>query len=312
MPSLATARHFKIAILGILLAVMGNVCTTAIATTNGTLQGGAGCYLQRKYFLGIPRKLLSAPFAAPESYNKTYDGVLDGSVQPPRYPQFGLAYVEDEKQSEDCIVVSVNYRVDPLGLVAYPAAGISGNYGIQGHFLALQWVRNELSSFGGDSNTVLLLGNSAGAWDSYATVPLAQAPSLMKSAAFQSGRGRGIVPVNHTKALNGQYIGSLNCSLDDGALDCLRKTPLTTMNKTLIAVDNSAQDVVGTGTLIQFNGSGNAWLPLVDSHIIPQNPASVGVRVLAIVDFMDEAWTVWPPPAVRPTTVFGPHGDQSS
>ena len=176
----------------------------------------------------------------------------------------------------------MNYRLGPLGFLAYPDAGITGNYGIQDQLLALQWVQDEISSFGGDPDKVLLFGQSAGAWDSYAIASLDQAPSLFRAVAFQSGGGRGTVPVNDTKALYGGFIRSLNCSLDN-ALDCLRHTPLTAMNRTVIDIDDSAGKVVGAGTLIQGKGAGNSWLPVVDGHIIPKDPLSVGVRVPAII-----------------------------
>ena len=99
--------HFNVAKLAILLAATGNVWAKTVITTNGTIQGGVCTTSSASTFLGIPYALPPSRFAAPESYNKTYDGVLDGSVQPPRCPQFGLTYVEDGKQSEDWYVVQL-------------------------------------------------------------------------------------------------------------------------------------------------------------------------------------------------------------
>jgi carboxylesterase type B len=180
------------------------------------------------------------------------------------------------------IVVSVNYRLGPLGYLAYPDEGITGNYGLQDQLLALRWVQDEIRSFGGDPDRVLLFGQSAGALDSYVISSLPQAPSLFRAVALESGGGRDSPSVADTKAVYAKYIRSLNCSLEN-ALECLRNVSLTTLNGTTIALDTSGGKVVGAGTFIQGKGSGNAWLPVVDGKIVPQNPASAGVRVPAII-----------------------------
>jgi len=99
----------------------------------------------------------------------------------------------------DSIVVSVNYRLGPLGFLAYPDAGITGNYAIQDQLLALRWVQDEISAFGGDPDKVLLFGQSAGAADSYILSSLPQAPSLFRAVALESGGGRDAPPVADTK-----------------------------------------------------------------------------------------------------------------
>lgn len=39
---------------------------------------------------------------------------------------------------------------------------IPGNNGIKDQALALEWVRNEISGFGGDPNQITVIGQSAG------------------------------------------------------------------------------------------------------------------------------------------------------
>jgi carboxylesterase type B len=197
-----------------------------------------------------------------------------GSVSDPLYDGCNSA--------ADSIVVSVNFRLGPLGFLAYPDAGITGNYGIQDQLLALRWVQDEISSFGGDPDKVLLFGQSAGAMDSYLLSSLPQAPSLFRAVALESGGGRDSPSVADTKAVYGEYIRSLDCDLDD-ALACLRDASLTALNKTTISLDTSSGNILGAETFLEGNGSGNAWLAVVDGDIVPKNPASVGIRVPAII-----------------------------
>lgn len=52
--------------------------------------------------------------------------------------------------AEDSIVVSINYRLGPLGFLALSDLGLRGNYGIQDQLLGLKWVQDNIKSFGGD------------------------------------------------------------------------------------------------------------------------------------------------------------------
>ena len=93
--------RFNVAKLVILLAPVGNAWAKTVTVTNGTIHGGVCTTSNANTFLGIPYALAPSRFAAPEPHNKPYQGVLHGSVQPPRCPQFGTAYVENGEQSED-------------------------------------------------------------------------------------------------------------------------------------------------------------------------------------------------------------------
>lgn len=52
--------------------------------------------------------------------------------------------------AEDAVVVSINYRLGPLGYLALESAGLTGNYGTQDQLLGLQWVQENIGAFGGD------------------------------------------------------------------------------------------------------------------------------------------------------------------
>ena len=58
--------------------------------------------------------------------------------------------------SRETVVVTVNYRLGPLGFLG------DGNYGILDMLSALRWVKRNISAFGGNSDNVTIFGESAG------------------------------------------------------------------------------------------------------------------------------------------------------
>jgi para-nitrobenzyl esterase len=93
------------------------------------------------------------------------------------------------------VVVTINYRLGPLGFLALPALskettrGSSGNYGLLDQVAALLWVHRNIDKFGGDPQNVTICGVSAGANDVawLMTSPLAK--GLFHRAIVESGGG---------------------------------------------------------------------------------------------------------------------------
>ncbi|SFO18502.1 para-nitrobenzyl esterase [Pseudobutyrivibrio sp. UC1225] len=70
---------------------------------------------------------------------------------------------------ENCIYVSLNYRLGILGFNALPAfhttEGSTGNYAMLDIAMALDWVKNNIAQFGGNPNNITVSGFSAGGRD---------------------------------------------------------------------------------------------------------------------------------------------------
>jgi para-nitrobenzyl esterase len=66
----------------------------------------------------------------------------------------------------DVIVVTLNYRLGALGVFAHPALTAAGtgatNFALRDQITALTWVRDNISSFGGDPGKVTISGFSTG------------------------------------------------------------------------------------------------------------------------------------------------------
>ena len=69
---------------------------------------------------------------------------------------------------EDCVVVNMGYRLGVFGFYADEALAeessnhTTGNYGLLDQIKALEWVRDNISAFGGNPENVTLAGESAG------------------------------------------------------------------------------------------------------------------------------------------------------
>ncbi|XP_005177448.1 esterase E4 [Musca domestica] len=62
----------------------------------------------------------------------------------------------------DVVMVAFNYRLGALGFLSTQTAEYPGNYGYLDQVLALQWVSDHISHFGGDPESVTIFGMSAG------------------------------------------------------------------------------------------------------------------------------------------------------
>src|SRR5438270_790581 len=64
---------------------------------------------------------------------------------------------------DDVVVVSANYRVGAFGFLdTRPLGGDNANFGLHDAIAALEWVRDNIASFGGDAGRVTAFGESAG------------------------------------------------------------------------------------------------------------------------------------------------------
>lgn len=98
-------------------------------------------------------------------------------------------------RSNDLIVVSVHYRLGVLGWFTHAdlrasagnAADRSGNYGTLDLVRGLEWVRDNISAFGGDPDRVTIFGESAGGQNVIGLLLTRPARGLFHRAISQSG-----------------------------------------------------------------------------------------------------------------------------
>ncbi|MDV9174734.1 carboxylesterase family protein [Streptomyces sp. W16] len=86
----------------------------------------------------------------------------------------------------DFVVVTANYRVGPLGYLYLPEIG-AANLGPQDQAAVLDWVRDNIASFGGDPGRVTVGGQSAGAYSALSLALDPRTSGLVHRVLLQSG-----------------------------------------------------------------------------------------------------------------------------
>src|SRR5688572_28712076 len=126
----------------------------------------------------------------------------------------GLAWYDGENlASKGPVIVTFNYRLGSLGFFAHPELAkesghnASGDYGMMDAIAALQWVKKNISAFGGDPNNVTIAGESAGAVMVGALLGSPQAKGLFNRAIAQSGGWMGLTMGRMTPGQTAQANG---------------------------------------------------------------------------------------------------------
>jgi para-nitrobenzyl esterase len=115
------------------------------------------------------------------------------------------------------VLVTINYRLGPLGYLAHPELTAespnqsSGNYGVLDQIAALRWVQKNIAAFGGDPKRVTIFGESAGSWSVNTLVASPLAKGLFHRAIGQSGGSFGpgtYLKEDRNKLVSAEKIGA--------------------------------------------------------------------------------------------------------
>ncbi|XP_038220747.1 venom carboxylesterase-6-like [Zerene cesonia] len=74
----------------------------------------------------------------------------------------GSLYGPANMMDRDVVLVTINYRLGPLGFLSTGDEAAPGNVGLKDQSFALQWVKENIMMFGGNPDSITLTGCSAG------------------------------------------------------------------------------------------------------------------------------------------------------
>ncbi|XP_067653487.1 acetylcholinesterase-like [Haliotis asinina] len=206
-----------------------------------------------------------APVNIPPNTNLTtmvwiYGGSFrSGSISLPLYDG---KYLAAEK---NVIVMSMNYRLGAYGFLYLSPDTFPGNQGLMDQTLALQWIRDNVETFGGDANRITIFGESAGAASVGHLLLSPKSRDLFTRAILQSGSPLPAWAAKQPSAAVGgarQLAMLANCSArsDADIYHCIKDLPPGTLLK-------YQEQVIGIAEI--------AFSPVVDGFFFPENPTSL-------------------------------------
>lgn len=122
--------------------------------------------------------------------------------------QFNPVFFMDE----DVILITINYRLGLFGFLSTGDDVIPGNNGLKDMVLALKWIQQSVSPFGGDSSKVTIFGESAGGVAVQYLMLSPTTKGLYHRAISQSGSALSFWGYNpNPRKSTLEFISSLDC-----------------------------------------------------------------------------------------------------
>jgi para-nitrobenzyl esterase len=161
------------------------------------------------------------------------------------------------------VLVTINYRLGLLGFlnlneVTGGKIPATGNEGLLDQVAALEWVKKNISNFGGDPNNVTVFGESAGGMSVAAVMVLPLAQGLFHKAIIESAVGDIARPLKPSVRAAEQWLKIVEISPSNPS--ALRKLSI----KKLLASQMELALKMGTGLA--------PAMPVADGEVMPLMP----------------------------------------
>lgn len=167
----------------------------------------------------------------------------------------------------DVVVVSVNHRLNVLGYLFLdrldPRFAGAGNAGLLDLVLALSWVRENVSRFGGDPHNVTIFGQSGGGQKVSMLLAMPAAAGLFHKAIIQSGPAPKALEPPYAQQMAERLLSKLG--IRRNAIAQLQSIPLERIMRAYFTV---FRETGGYGVLGILQG----FAPVVDGIVLPQHP----------------------------------------
>ncbi|MFN8241753.1 MAG: carboxylesterase family protein [Bacteroidales bacterium] len=177
---------------------------------------------------------------------------------------------ENLARKGDIVFCSVNHRLGPLGFTNLASVGgqkysASGNVGMLDLVAALEWVKDNISGFGGDPGNVTIIGQSGGGAKVTTLCAMPSAKGLFHKAVVLSGAGTRSGEKDYSEKL-GEYVLA-EAGLTTDQVDKLQTMPWMQYYQFANRASARLAQEAGPGS-----GMRRGFNPVVDGVIIPQHP----------------------------------------
>ncbi len=188
-------------------------------------------------------------------------GYILGSSATPIYDGASMA-------RRGCIYVSVNYRLGALGCMdlsalSTPENPVDDNLFLRDLVMALQWVRDNISVFGGDPDNVTIFGESAGAHAVATLLAVPAAEGLFAQAISESPASGMSGPPDVAAAFAADFVGALGVDAPDAAVAVMTARPVELVDALELVMRRGMKEMRGAFVVG----------PTFDTEFLPQDPA---------------------------------------
>jgi len=176
----------------------------------------------------------------------------------PRLPQHGV------------VLVSVNMRLGPIGLLAHPLLskespdGVSGNYMFLDMIAALKWVQKNITAFGGDPDNVTIFGVSGGSAKVITLMTSPLTKGLFRRIIAESGSPHS-KPLKELEEIGEKVFSKLGINEGKDSLKIARTLP---WQKIIEAEQTLIKE-------LHVTGRGGLWDTAVDGWFMPDDPHNI-------------------------------------
>ncbi len=167
---------------------------------------------------------------------------------------------------KDMVLVSINYRLGAFGFMnlneitggKIPATGCEGLFD---QIAAIQWVRDNIESFGGDPGNITVFGESAGGMSIGSLMAMPSAQGKFHKAILESGAGNTVGALDEGVEITEKFLNVLELKSAD--TEALRS----------LSVDRilDAQQKLGVALQLE-EGRITPFQPIVDGVVLPDVP----------------------------------------
>lgn len=215
-------------------------------------------------------------------------GYVAGSPASPWYD--GAAFNRD-----GVVTVSVSYRLgfDGFGWIE----DAPHNRGVLDWLLALEWVRDNISAFGGDPDAVTIAGQSAGGGAVLTLLTLPRAAGLFRRVISLSGTTAS-VPLEDAERYGRALAEAGGVPPTRAGLSTLGEERILTLQSAddgVTGTPDPADPLAGLRRLV--SGSALRWAPVVDGTLVPQSieaavASGAGAGIALVLGATDNEFTM--------------------
>lgn len=208
---------------------------------------------------------------------------------------------ENLARAGDIVFCSINHRLGPLGYCNLASIGgekyaASGNVGMLDIVAALEWIRDNIASFGGDARNVTIMGQSGGGAKVCTLTAMPAAKGLFHKAVVLSGASVRARDKAQAEKL-GAYVLA-ESGLAAAEIDKLQQLPWKTFYEMATRAQLKLAAEIAAGN--PASGLRAGFSPFVDGTILPHHPyapepaptaADVPMIICSTANEQSPAWT---------------------